>query len=395
MTTPPSETGAGRTGLSADLARVMAGHLFIHACMTGMRMAAPLLALRAGHSAAAVGLLLALFAVTQVFLAVSAGRYADRHGVHRPVMMSIILAVSGAGMAAAWPVFSVLCVSAMMTGCAAAIASIALQRHVGRAASGPAQLRQVFSWLSIAPAGSNFLGPFVAGVLIDNGGFRAAFLAMALLPLVAWACMRGVQETPLADPGGDARSGPAWDLLRDPVFARLMIVNWLVSSCWDVHTFVIPVLGHERGLSASVIGAILGAFAIAVAALRLALPFLVARFPEWAVIVVSMAASAVLFVVYPFVHSPLGMGVCSVLLGFALGGVQPMVMSSLHQITPAHRHGEAVGMRMAAIYGSGVVMPVVFGLAGTVIGISGVFWVVGAMVVGGCRIAVRMRPGQG
>ena len=70
-------------------------------------------------------------------------------------------------------------------------------------------------------------------------------------------------------------------------------------------------------------------------------------------------------------------------------------MSSLHQITPAHRHGEAVGMRMAAIYGSGVVMPVVFGLAGTVIGISGVFWVVGAMVVGGCRIAVRMRPGQG
>ena len=232
MTTPPSETGAGRTGLSADLARVMAGHLFIHACMTGMRMAAPLLALRAGHSAAAVGLLLALFAVTQVFLAVSAGRYADRHGVHRPVMMSIILAVSGAGMAAAWPVFSVLCVSAMMTGCAAAIASIALQRHVGRAASGPAQLRQVFSWLSIAPAGSNFLGPFVAGVLIDNGGFRAAFLAMALLPLVAWACMRGVQETPLADPGGDARSGPAWDLLRDPVFARLMIVNWLVSSCW-------------------------------------------------------------------------------------------------------------------------------------------------------------------
>ncbi len=393
--TPPSEPDAGRTGLSADLARIMGGHLFVHACMTGMRMAAPLLALDAGHSAAAVGLLLALFAVTQVFLSVAAGRYTDRHGVHRPVMIAIALAVLGSGLAAAWPVFSVLCVSAMMTGCAAAIASIALQRHVGRSATGAAQLRQVFSWISIAPAGSNFVGPLVAGVLIDTVGFRAAFVAMALLPLGALACMRGVRELPLADPGGVGRGAPAWDLLKDPAFMRLMIVNWLVSSCWDVHTFVVPILGHERGLSASVIGSILGAFAIAVAALRLMLPFLAARVPERAVIVASMAASAVLFVVYPFMQSPLAMGVCSVLLGFALGAVQPMVMSSLHQITPVHRHGEAVGMRMAAIYGSGVVMPLVFGAAGTLIGISGVFWTVSALVAGGCRVALRLPPGRG
>ena len=39
----------------------------------------------------------------------------------------------------------------------------------------------------------------------------------------------------------------------------MLLVNWLLASCWDVHTFVLPILGHERGLSASVIGAILGA----------------------------------------------------------------------------------------------------------------------------------------
>jgi predicted MFS family arabinose efflux permease len=44
-------------------------------------------------------------------------------------------------------------------------------------------------------------------------------------------------------------------------------------------------------------------------------------------------------------HSAITMGMCSVLLGLALGMVQPMVMSMLHQITPEHRHGEAVGMR--------------------------------------------------
>ena len=63
----------------------------------------------------------------------------------------------------------------------------------------------------------------------------------------------------------------------------LLLVNWLLSSCWDVHTFVVPVLGHERGFSASVIGAILGAFAIAATVVRVALPFVATRVNEWTV----------------------------------------------------------------------------------------------------------------
>ena len=71
--------------MNLALARLIAGQICIHASMAGMRMAAPLLALREGYSAAAVGVLLALFALTQVFLALPAGRYADRHGLKRPV----------------------------------------------------------------------------------------------------------------------------------------------------------------------------------------------------------------------------------------------------------------------------------------------------------------------
>ena len=74
------------------------------------------------------------------------------------------------------------------------------------------------------------------------------------------------------------------------------------------------------------------------------------------------------------------MGVCSVLLGLVLGSVQPMVMSMIHQITPAERHGEALGLRMVAINGSSVLMPVLFGSIGTVVGVSVLFWTVGAMV---------------
>jgi MFS-type transporter involved in bile tolerance (Atg22 family) len=158
-----------------------------------------------------------------------------------------------------------------------------------------------------------------------------------------------------------------------------------------VHTFVVPIMGHERGLSASAIGSILGAFAIAASLIRLMLPIVAARMQEWQVITGAMVITSVLLGLYPFTSTALGMGACSVLLGLSLGSVQPMVMSTLHQITPEHRHGEALGLRLMGINASSVLMPVVFGAAGTVIGISGVFWCVSAVVGLGSRSAFLLR----
>jgi MFS family permease len=383
---------AGTQAPRFALARLIAGQICLHACMSGMRMAAPLLALREGFSALAVGFLLALFALTQVFLALPAGRYVDRHGLKRPVGFCVVVASLGAGLAVVFPQFEVLCLSALMTGGATGVASISLQRHVGRAAQNATELKKVFSWLAIGPAVSNFIGPLAAGLLIDHSSFRAAFLFMALLPLASWFWVRRTVELPPVVISQGAASGKAWDLLRDPMMRRLMLVNWLLSSCWDVHTFVVPVLGNERGFSASVIGAILGAFAIAATLVRVVMPVFASRVREWAVVTSAMLITAVLFAVYPFMVSPLAMGTCSVLLGLALGSVQPMIMSTLHQITPEARHGEALGLRLMAINASSVVMPLLFGTAGAVVGVSVVFWLVGLAVGAGARPAWLLRP---
>ncbi len=386
--------------MTPELARLILAQICLHACMAGTRMAAPLLALREGYSPAAVGVLLALFALTQVFLALPAGRFADRHGLRRPMGYSVAAAVLGAGVAVAFPVFPVLCLAALLTGGATGAAVISLQRHVGRAATGGLQLRQVFSWLSIGPAISNFVGPFSAGLLIDHAGavpnslsgYRAAFFLMAVLPLASWFLVRKTRELPPVIAAHGTKRGSAWDLLRDATFRRLMLVNWFLSSCWDVHTFVVPVLGFERGISASVIGSILGAFAVAAAAIRMVMPLVAAHLREWRVLAVAMLVTAVLFGVYPFMQTALGMGLCSVVLGLALGTVQPMIMSMLHQITPEARHGEALGLRLMAINASSVVMPMLFGTLGAVIGIAGVFWATGAVVGAGSRVAWLLRP---
>ena len=377
--------------MQSGLLRLIFAQVCLHAAMTGMRLAGPLLALQQGYSTAAVGLLLSLFALTQVFIALPAGRFADRHGLKLPLGISVAAASTGAGLSALFPVFPVMCLGALLTGGATGLTVIALQRHVGRAASGTTQLKQVFSWLAISPAAANFVGPFAAGLLIDHAGhtagdltgYRVAFLFLAVFPLVCWFLVRKTQELPMQQPEADAPKKRAWDLLRDTMFRRLLFVNWLQSSSWDVHTFVLPLLGHERGLSASVIGSILGAFAVAAAAIRLLLPLVARRTSEKNVITISNVVTALMFVVYPFMTSALGMGVCSVILGLALGAVQPMVMSMLHQITPHERHGEALGLRLMTINASSVLMPTIFGAAGAFTGVAGLFWLVGGIVASG------------
>ncbi len=388
----------------AELARLVAAQVCLHATMAGMRMATPLLALKAGYSTLAVGLLLALFSLTQVFLALPAGRYADRHGLVRPVGFAVIAAVTGAGLAFVFPYVLVLCASALLTGGAAGITVIALQRHVGRAAADATELKRVFSWLAIGPAVSNFVGPLLAGVLIDHAGvwlggsmgdtngFRAAFLAMALLPLLTWYWVRSAHELPPVELQPQRSRWQALDLLREPLMRRLMIVNWILSACWDTHTFVLPVLGVERGFSASVIGAILGGFAVAAALVRVLIPVVAAHLHEWVVVTGAMLLTALCFAVYPFLHTPWSMGLCSVVLGLALGCVQPMLMSTLHQITPEARHGEALGLRLMALNASSVAMPFLFGSAGAVVGVSLVFWCMGTAVALGAQQAWRLRP---
>jgi MFS family permease len=386
--------------MKRELSRLIAGQIFLHACMAGTRMATPLLALQQGFSAMAVGALLALFALTQVFLALPAGRFADRKGLKAPLTVSVAVAFAGVSLSAVWPIFPVLCVSALAAGGATGMAVIALQRHVGRLAQGPAELKAAFSWLSIGPAISNFFGPVLAGLMIDfagperahETGFRVAFLLMALLPLLTLWCVRGVHEKTSPALAAPSEKKRVLDLLNEPLMLRLLGVNWLLSSCWDVHTFVVPVLGHERGMSASVVGTILGSFAIAAATIRICLPWISRHVHEYQIITASMVCTAVLFGLYPFMSTPWAMGACSVMLGLVLGAVQPMIMSTLHQITPEHRQGEALGLRLMSINASSVLMPMLFGAAGAIAGVGPVFWVVGAAVGLGAHSAFKLRP---
>lgn len=353
-------------------------------------MAVPLLALKLGYDKAAVGLLIALFALPQILLALPAGRWADRRGLKVPVRSSVMLAVLGGAVAAAWPLYPVLCVTALFTGASIATAAIAIQRHAGRMAGTPEEFKHAFSWLSMAPALSNFVGPLTAGLTIDHAGYPAAFVLLAALSIAGWWWIRSARDMPHAC-SDKTKSATAWSLWHEPWFGRVLLLNCFTAGSFEVHAFAVPVLGHERGLSASAIGSILGSFAIATAAVRSAIPFIATRLQEWMFITVAMAITALSFLIYPFAQSPLAMALCSAAIGMATGGVQPMVMSLLLQITAPHRHGEVVAMRHLMINVTSVAMPMLLGAVSGLAGVSGLLWLMSIVVGAGSRLGFALR----
>ena len=389
----PPEAGAAAPGpgtVAQVLPLLIVGQIALHGAMAGQRMAAPLQALQAGYSAWAVGVLLALFAALPVLTAMGAGRMADRHGYHRPLrvavgctVLGVACALLGCWLTGGWQ-FGLNCVGAAASCVGTNVGLIAIQRSAGQMVSSSTERLRVFSWLGMAPSLANVVGPVTAGLMIDAAGFGAAYALLMAMPLLSLLVARGVpaQVGPLDAPRR-APGSSRWDLLATPGLKRLLFVNWLLSASWDVHSFAVPVLGHSRGYSASTIGLVLGIFTAAVTAVRFAIPLLAHRLSEVAVLRTAMLLTGAVFAIYPFAATPWLMGGCALLLGLTLGAVQPMIMSTLHHLTPVHRHGEAIAFRSMAINFSSSVMPLAFGLAGTALGPGVLFWLMGAAVGGG------------
>ncbi|HMO47589.1 MAG TPA: MFS transporter [Rubrivivax sp.] len=390
---------ARSTRFSRVLLALILGQIGLHATMAGVRMAAPLLALRDGHSAWSIGVLMALYAAAPVLLSLRAGRMADRHGYHRPVRIAIALSLLGAltalgaTFAGAGPRFALLGVSAALVGSGANLGLIVIQRAAGQAVRSNAERVRMFSWLGVAPSLSNVIGPVSAGLMIDAAGFRAAFGLMLMLPLLTLWCTRLIPAE--AAPGRAAAdvARSSWPLLAAPGLKRLMVVNWVLSACWDVHTFAVPILGFERGFSATTIGLILGTFTLSVSGVRLLIPLWAHRISEIALLRAAMIGTGIVFGLYPLAHAPWLMALCAALLGLTLGAVQPMIMSMLHQLTPDRRYGEAIGMRSMVMNASSTAMPLVFGATGAAIGAAALFWLVGGAVASGSWVARRLPGG--
>jgi MFS family permease len=297
-----------------------------------------------------------------IALSLWAGRLADRHGFHRPVGIGVAMALAGAVVALASQSVLAIGFSCLLCGGAVSIAAVAIQREAGVMADSSDERKEIFSWVALGPALSNAIAPPITGLLIDGLGYGSAFAFAALLPLLSWMSARRVPRHPPPPEHAGTAPHAAWHLLRHPPLRNLLLLNVVLAACWDAHSFVVPVVGHARGLSASSIGLVLGSFALAATLVRLAIVRYAKHLDELKALRAAMALATAVLAVYAWLPGASGMMLGSAILGLALGSVQPMILATLHQVTPGNRHGQALGLRMLAINGATIVMPVGFGL---------------------------------
>ena len=359
------------------LLTLVAMSVLSHTSLVGCRIAVTLGGIELGASAFSIGLLMAFFGLLPMVLSVPAGRLIDRIGTRRPMFWGLgVLTLAMLAPALSWEVGS-LFLASTATGLGFMGINVAIQK-LGGELGGPQARAVNFGMLAVGFSISSFIGPLLVGPIIDFAGFRAAFVALLLLPVATAVWLRKVRFEERSRVSGAARNADdgrsVFDLLRDPALRRIYVSVGAVSAAWDVHQFVVPIYGSSIGMSASAIGILLASYSAATFVVRVAMPWLARRIPEWPLILSAHVIGCVVYFLYPFMQSLALMMLLSFVLGMGLGVSQPVVLSLLHRIAPPDRTGEAVGLRMVMVNGTQTLLPGGFGAIGGAFGVATLFW---------------------
>lgn len=341
-----------------------------------------------------VGLLMSLLMLIPTFVAVHVGRWVDRAGYRLPTSLALAGLVLGQLAAALLPTIPGLALASVLVGTSFMLSHVSVNNAIGHLA-GAAGRTRAFGLMAVGFSVSALVGPMLAGLAIDHVGFRWAFVLLGLLPVASGLLLQHAPELPRNEPSASVARAGITDLLRLPPLRAVLMVSAMISAGWDLFTFLVPLHGARSGLSATAIGFVAGAFGVGSAAVRLALPWISARVPEWKLLGGALVLSALGYFAFPFCVTVGTMLPLAFTLGMVLGCGQPVVMSLLHVTAPAERTGEAVGLRAAITSLGQTVLPLAFGAFGTALGMLPLFWAAASLLGFGGGFAATRRHATG
>lgn len=354
-----------------------------HLAFSGVRLTLTLWAVDRGMSPLAVGLLLSALMVMPMFTAVAMGRWSDRAGFRPPVRLGLWMILVG-GLLVAWvPHLLVLVSGVVLVGWGMTMTQVAASQAIAQAA-GPEGTTWGFSGLSVGFSSSGFLGPLMAGMLIDRIGHTPTFLVLCITLPTALLVLRAIDSPLLAPmPRSEPEPGSAdrGSLLAVRSIRTALITASLIALSWDLFNFFMPVHAAALGLSATAVGMIVAAYSAGSLTVRLVLGRLPAHIRPARLLTVALLLTAFVYALTPLATGFMPLLFLGLVTGLILGVGQPLAMSLLHQNAPAGRAGEAIGMRSVIVSASQTFLPAIFGAMGSALGTGPVFWVVAGFIV--------------
>lgn len=358
--------------------------LMNHVAFKGSKVLISLFSIELGAAPFVIGVLFAMYSFFPVFLSVYAGRVSDRLGWRAPMLIGSAGLAAGLAVPFFAPTLAGLLVSAALIGLCYIFYTVAIQHLIGSFGEGTERTRN-YSLFSIFVGLTSLIGPTATGFAIDGIGHRATYLYLAMLPVVPVIILLFFPPRLPKPRAHEAHKAGRHigDLLRNPSLRRVMVTAGILETGNEVLNFLVPIYGHSIGLSASKIGLVMGAYALALLAVRAVMPELARRSSEERVLSGSMFVAGAGALVLPFVENfPLLLVIAFVLgLGLGCGGPLSMVLS--YNRAPPGRSGEAIGLRQTVNKATEVIMPLVFGSLSTAVGMTPVFWLAAAFLAFG------------
>jgi MFS family permease len=354
-----------------------------HIAFKGSKVLIALYAMELGANPFTVGILFSLYSLFSLFIALYAGRLSDRRGPRIPMLIGSVGLGCGLLLPYLLPRIETLYFSAVLIGTLYIFYVVAVQHLIGAYATGHDRTRN-FGTYSLGVGMTALLGPTLTGFSIDLAGHQLTYLLLAVLPAASVVFLLFfARALPPAVIDAGAEQHRTMDLVRNVSLRRALIVSGIIETGGELYNFYMPIYGHSLGLSASLIGIIIGTFAAAVMLARFLMSPLARRSSEEAVLFGSLSLAAMACILFPFVSNVYMLAAISFMLGLGLGCCSPLSMIIVYNRAPEGRSGEATGLRQSVNKFTEAVVPLVFGTLSTAFGLGPVFWMDAVLLAGG------------
>lgn len=345
-----------------------------------------------GLSYAAVGALRAMFTGAMAGLQIPAGQIADRVGSATVLALGTALSGLGFGIAGASTGFAVLVVALLIGGIGSSTQHPVASALVARAYAGPRSLKAI--------GGYNFAG--------DVGKMLVPALAAAMMVVVPWrptviilgaaglvAALAIALLTPRAFGGKPPAQAQATGRTERATFAGaftlLLGIGIIDSAVRMAFLTFMPFLLTGKGAGLPAIGIALTLVFAGGAAGKLACAYLGARIGVIGTVFLTEILTA--FLIAAMLALPLEAAFVALpLLGIALNGTSSVLYGSVPDLVPAHRRTRAFGIFYTGTIGGGTVAPVIFGLAGDVLGLTLTLILIAGAALATLPLAYLLRP---
>ena len=369
---------------------ILALNILVFVGVTAARIVFSLYALELGANAAGVGAILAMVYLFPLLLSWPIGVLADRFGSR---WLPAAGAAGGAGgmlVPYFFPALPSLYVAAVMLGLTIVLTTVLGQNLVGILSQVHQRARN-FSNYSMTGSAAIFLGPLLAGLVIDHFGYLYACLAVASLLFAALATLLLFGGVLPASEGRPSSGGKLLETLKDPQLRRMLAVSSLAQLANDLFQAFLPIYAHGIGLSASVIGGLFAALAVGSFGIRIVMFRLIKPIGEYRLLTIAFYLGAAVFALVPMVQDQNLLAALAFVFGISLGATQTLTLILMFGGAQKGHAGATVGLRSTVNNIARIAGPALFGVIGAVAGLMAVFWINGVLMAAGGRLS---KPGK-